>query len=135
MIAGIAGINPEVATLGSVTFARFAVQVALQYEFDAREMDPSWPTGYVPLGEQTPGLYPKSIYGTEVFEVNTALRSLAVKFALTAMLNDSDAAIAYRANYSGSALYAAATSAPSKLLMLSHTVVTLTNMSPRRCRV
>jgi hypothetical protein len=38
MVAGIAGVNPEVATLGSVTFARYTVQVALQYEFDAREI-------------------------------------------------------------------------------------------------
>ena len=30
MIAGIAGVNPEVATLGSVTFAKYAVQVALR---------------------------------------------------------------------------------------------------------
>jgi purine nucleoside permease len=34
MIAGIAGINPEVATIGSVAFARYAVQVALQHELD-----------------------------------------------------------------------------------------------------
>ncbi len=33
-VAGIAGINPKVATLGSVTFARYAVQVALEYEID-----------------------------------------------------------------------------------------------------
>ena len=45
MIAGIAGINPKVATLGSVTFARYAVQVALQYEFDAREIPSNFTTG------------------------------------------------------------------------------------------
>lgn len=45
MVAGIAGINPEVATLGSVTFARYAVQVALQYEFDAREIPDNFTTG------------------------------------------------------------------------------------------
>lgn len=38
MIAGIAGVNPEVATICSVTFARYAVQVALQYEFDIRDL-------------------------------------------------------------------------------------------------
>jgi purine nucleoside permease len=38
MIAGIAGVNPKVATLGSVAFAKYAVQVALEYEFDAREV-------------------------------------------------------------------------------------------------
>ena len=35
-VAGIGGVNPEVATICSVTFARYAIQVALQYEFDAR---------------------------------------------------------------------------------------------------
>ena len=74
LIAGIAGVNPEVATLGSVTFAKYAVQVALQYEFDAREMPANFTTGYVPLGATAPGEYPTSIYGTEVFELNEALR-------------------------------------------------------------
>lgn len=67
-------MNPEVATLGSVTFAKYAVQVALQYEFDAREMPANFTTGYVPLGATAPGEYPTSIYGTEVFELNEALR-------------------------------------------------------------
>ena len=74
LIAGDAGINPKLGTLGSVAFARFAVQVALQYEFDAREMPANFTTGYVPLGATAPGEYPTSIYGTEVFEVNEALR-------------------------------------------------------------
>jgi purine nucleoside permease len=113
LIAGIAGINPELGTLGSVTFARFAVQVALQYEFDAREIPKSWSTGYVPLGAKAPDQYPQSIYGTEVFEMNTALRRLAVKFASTAVLNDSTTAVAYRANYSTSAQYAAGAAPPS----------------------
>ena len=46
MVGGIAGINPKIATLGSVTFARYAVQVALQYEFDAREIPDNFTTGY-----------------------------------------------------------------------------------------
>ena len=57
MIAGIAGVNPFEATLGSVTFARFAVQVALQYEFDAREIPANFSTGYVPQGSFNPGDY------------------------------------------------------------------------------
>lgn len=118
MIAGIAGINPEVATLGSVTFARYAVQVALQYEFDVREKLESWNTGYIPLGAKSPDQYPKTIYGTEVFEVNMALRSLAVKFASTAVLNDSTTAVSYRANYSTSAQYAAGAAPPSGFIHL-----------------
>lgn len=74
MIAGIGGVSPELATLGSVTLAKYAVQVALQYEFDAREIPANFSTGYVPFGSKAPGQYPHNIYGTEVFELNEALR-------------------------------------------------------------
>lgn len=113
MVGGIAGVNPEVATLGSVTFARYAVQVALQYELDPREIPANFSTGYVPQGSVVPDEYPQSIYGTEVFEVNAKLRSMAVAFASTATLNDSSAAVAYRANYASDAAYAAGAKAPS----------------------
>ncbi|OKL63280.1 hypothetical protein UA08_01864 [Talaromyces atroroseus] len=115
-IGGIAGINPEVATTGSVAFARFAVQVALQYEIDAREMPSNWSTGYFAQGTYAPGEYPESIYGTEVFEVNDNLRSLAVAFAQQAELADSAQAQTYRANYLkgyGASVYQAAAAAPS----------------------
>ena len=112
-IAGIAGISPEVGTLASVTFARYAVQVALQYELDSREMPSNFTTGYVPQGATAVGQYPTIIYGTEVFEVNDALRQLAIGYAKTANLNDSADAIAYRANYNTSPEFAAATARPS----------------------
>ena len=41
-----AGVNPEVASIASVAFSRFAVQFGLSYEIDAREMPTDWPTGY-----------------------------------------------------------------------------------------
>ncbi|KAL9105697.1 MAG: hypothetical protein Q9227_009181 [Pyrenula ochraceoflavens] len=113
LIAGIAGVNPEVATLSSVTFARYAVQVALEYEFDAREIPSNWSTGYLGQGAYAPGQYPTFIYGTEVFEVNAVLRSLAVGFAKTATLNDSSDAAAYRKKYSSSSAYTAGASPPS----------------------
>ncbi|KAG6877088.1 hypothetical protein C0993_010324 [Termitomyces sp. T159_Od127] len=113
IVAGIAGINPKVATIASVTFARYAVQVCLQYEFDSREIPDDFPTGYVPLGAKRPDQYPGDIYGTEVFEVNDALRKLAVGFAKTASLNDTAEAQAYRSHYSASEAYAPGASAPS----------------------
>ena len=39
MVAGIGGVNPEVATICAVTFARYAIQVAMQYEIDPRELN------------------------------------------------------------------------------------------------
>ncbi|KUJ09581.1 purine nucleoside permease [Mollisia scopiformis] len=114
MIAGIAGINPKYGTLGDVAFSKYAVQVALQYEFDAREIPSNYTTGYIPQGAYAPDQYPTSIYGTEVFEVNEALRAIAVKYASTAKLNDSSAAVAYRAHYASAdtTIYEAATKAP-----------------------
>lgn len=75
LVAGIAGVNPAMATLSSVTFARFEVQVALQYEFDIRDVGTNFSTGYIPIGAKEPEQYPQAFYGTEVFEVNDALRS------------------------------------------------------------
>lgn len=113
LIAGIAGINPKYGTIGDIAFSKYAVQVALQYEFDAREMPSNFTTGYFAQGSYAPGQYPESIYGTEVFEVNEALRDMAVSLASSAPINDSDASIAYRANYAANGdLYAAATKAP-----------------------
>ena len=59
------------------------------------------------------GLTVHRIYGTEVFEVNQNLQKLAAGFARKATLNDSDDAIAYRANYASSSIYAAGAAGPA----------------------
>lgn len=116
LIAGIAGVNPEVATISGVSLQRYTVQVALQYEFDAREIPDNWTTGYFAQGSYAPGEYPESIYGTEVFEFNENLRQLAYGFASKAVLNDSAEAVAYRALYANDSAYAAGTMPPSVIL-------------------
>lgn len=99
MIAGIAGVNPYYGTTGTAAFARYAIQVALQYEIDAREIPSNWSTGYFAIGSIAPAQYPAIIYGTEVFELNVNLRDKAVSLAADVQLNDSSDAIAYRAKY------------------------------------
>jgi purine nucleoside permease len=76
LIAGIAGINPNQGSLGDVTLQRFAVQVNLQYEIDIRELGENYSTPYIPYGAKLPAplQYPGNYYGTEVFELNVALR-------------------------------------------------------------
>lgn len=113
LVAGIAGISPKVGTLGSVTFARYAVQVALQYEFDAREKPANFSTGYVPQGSYAPGQYPQELYGTEVFEVNDNLRQIAIELANTGKLFDNAASQQYRANYASDPAYSAGAAPPS----------------------
>ncbi|KAK4684567.1 hypothetical protein P7C73_g5606, partial [Tremellales sp. Uapishka_1] len=100
-IAGIAGINPFKGTLGSVGLARFAVQVALAYEVDARQIPDGWTTGYWLQGTDKPGdpVNYDNVYGTEVFELNTNLRDTVFGYLDGVKLNDSSDAQAFRANY------------------------------------
>lgn len=60
MIGGIAGVSPKWSTLGGVALSRYAVQVALQYEFDAREMPENFTTGYVGYGTLLPDMMPET---------------------------------------------------------------------------
>ncbi|KZV70614.1 purine nucleoside permease [Peniophora sp. CONT] len=114
LLGGVAGISPKMGTLGSVAFARFSVQVALQYELDAREKPEGASTGYIPQGTTGVGQYPRYIYGTEVYELNDALRQHAINFARNATLNDTLEAQAYRALYDGGdSDYSPATATPS----------------------
>ncbi|KAI0635324.1 purine nucleoside permease [Trametes polyzona] len=113
LIAGIAGISPKHGTLGTVTFARFAVQVALQYEFDAREKPDNFSTGYVPQGSTSPDQYPQALYGTEVFELNDDLRQIAIEFASTGTLVDDTRSQEYRANYASDPAFAAGAAPPT----------------------
>ena len=113
LLAGDGGINPTVATVGSVAFAQFAVQVALQYEIDAREKPEDSPSGYIPQGTTSTGSYPRYIYGTEVFQLNDALRQHAISFAKTAKLADSPIAETYRQQYANVPEFAPALSQPS----------------------
>ncbi|TBU38215.1 purine nucleoside permease [Dichomitus squalens] len=115
LLAGDGGISPKQGTLGSVAFARFSVQVALQYEIDGREIPDGFPTGYVPQGTTAPDQWPLYIYGTEAFELNDALRQRAVALARKAKLNDTASAQQYRQLYASEPQYAAALGEPRVL--------------------
>ncbi|ODV79067.1 purine nucleoside permease [Suhomyces tanzawaensis NRRL Y-17324] len=91
LIAGIAGGEPAYTTLGGVTFAKYAVQLALEYEVDYVDYHntmPNWTTGYYAYGTHDQNEYPGNVYGTEVFEVNEQLRDRAVELASRAELNN-----------------------------------------------
>ena len=59
--AGIGGINPECGSEGSAAFARFAVQIDLEYEIDAREIPSNFSSGWIPFGSKSPDMYRKNI--------------------------------------------------------------------------
>lgn len=93
-------MNPNFGTLGSAGLARYAVQVALAYELDARQIPEGWPTGYWLQGTKAPGqIEGAEHYGTEVFELNTNLRERVKPYTDGVKLNDTAEAAAFRAKY------------------------------------
>ena len=54
LVAGIAGINPTVGTLGCAAWAEWIVNGDLGCEIDPREAPHDWPTGYVPWRRSKP---------------------------------------------------------------------------------
>ena len=88
VVTGIAGIDPDVGTLGAAAWARYLVDFGLQQEFDAREAPAGWDTGYVGIGAADPATRPKLEYGTEVFQLDEALLQRALALSRGARLED-----------------------------------------------
>lgn len=99
LVAGIAGIDPAMGTLGSAAWARYLVDFGLQNEIDAREKPANWTTGYLGINAPDPNAKPKLDYKTEVFQLNEALLQKALALSSNATLADSDQAKQYRSHY------------------------------------
>lgn len=103
LIAGIAGGEPNYTTTGSVTFSKYAIQVALEYQIDSSELGAAaanWTTGYYAFGTTNQQDYPGNVYGSEVFELNENLLNRAYKLASNATLDaGSNITAAFRALY------------------------------------
>lgn len=54
LISGIAGVNPNTGSLGSVYLADWVVDGDLAYEVDIRSAPEDWPIGIFPLGAKEP---------------------------------------------------------------------------------
>src|SRR5271156_6578929 len=60
IVAGIAGVDPTEAPLGSAAWAEWVADGDLAYEIDAREIPAEWPTGFVPLNKTVPYEQPRA---------------------------------------------------------------------------
>ena len=54
IVAGIAGVDPKDASLGSAAWAKWIVDADLAKEIDSREIPEDWPYGYIALGAKQP---------------------------------------------------------------------------------
>lgn len=101
LIAGIAGANPERASLGSAVWARWVVDGDLGYEIDAREMPHDWSTGYLPLRKTRPFEAPVAALEGQVFELNEALVQWAFDLTRDTKLGDPDTLEKLRTGFEG----------------------------------
>jgi purine nucleoside permease len=99
IISGIAGVDPAKGTIGGAFWARFAADVGLQNEIDAREAPEGWSSGYLAIGSPGPGQKGELRYGGEVFRLDEKLLQSAFRLTKDIELSDGDAAKAYRARY------------------------------------
>lgn len=99
LVAGIAGIDPEDASIGSAAWARYLVDGDLAHEIDAREIPADWKSGYFPLDRRGPNdTRPPEPKG-EMFEINVSLRDWAYALTKNIALPDDPAIQAERAKY------------------------------------
>jgi purine nucleoside permease len=99
LVTGVGGINPNVGTVGSATWARYVVDFGLAHEFDAREKPAEWDVGYFGIKSPNPEVKPPLRYGTELFQVDEALLQKALQLSRGAVLADTAEAKLYRAKY------------------------------------
>lgn len=102
LVAGIAGVDPADASLGSAAWAEWVVDGDLAHEIDAREIPKNWPTGYLPLDSSEP--YPQHLKSDSpmpgvAYHLSPALTDWAYELTRDTPLLDNDKLKESRARY------------------------------------
>jgi purine nucleoside permease len=88
LVAGIAGIDPEDASIGSAVWVHRVIDGDLAYEIDSREMPAGWSTGIYPLESRGPD-DPKAVPAEgQVFTLKAGLVDWAYALTRRADLGD-----------------------------------------------
>lgn len=90
LVAGIAGVDPADASLGSAAWAEWVVDGDLAHEIDAREIPKEWKTGFVPLRKSVPYEQPRADVGG-LFHLDPDLVDWAYRLTRNMTLTDDDA--------------------------------------------
>jgi purine nucleoside permease len=103
ILAGIAGIDPSQASVGSAVWASCIVDGDLAYEIDGREIPAEWPTGIVAYDRSTPFEQPAppavADNGILAYDLNDRLATWAYELTRDLVLPDDDKLKAARAGY------------------------------------
>lgn len=104
VVAGIAGVDPEAASIGSAAWARYVVDADAAHEMDDREIPKDWPWGIYALHTRKPGLKGSTEGATGmVWPLDMGLVSWAYGLTAKTDLPDNDRLKAARAGYDATA--------------------------------
>jgi purine nucleoside permease len=103
LIAGIAGVDPNVASVGSAAWASYVVGDVMR-EIDPREAPTDWPYGLFPSGATAPNPKPLPSPGwarSNLYELNPKLAAWAFAQTKDLKLGDDPKVAAFRAGFTG----------------------------------
>ncbi|MEM7017004.1 MAG: purine nucleoside permease [Pseudomonadota bacterium] len=89
LVAGIAGIDPEDASIGSAAWSAYLVDGDLSHEIDPREIPDDWETGYFARHTKFPNDPERPKPKGEVLKANESLRDWAYELTKDLKLPDS----------------------------------------------
>lgn len=101
LVAGIAGIDPQDASIGSAAWAGYLVDGDLAHEIDPREIPKDWKYGYFPRDKHGPNDTSPPHPSGEVFEINLGLRDWAYALTRDLKLPDDPGIAKERARFTG----------------------------------
>jgi purine nucleoside permease len=100
LVAGIAGVDPADASLGSAAWAEYVVDGDLAHEIDAREIPADWKTGFVPLRKSVPYEQPRIVPDNgEAYHLNSSLVDWAYQRTKDTKLDDTEKMRAFREQF------------------------------------
>lgn len=99
LVAGIAGVDPADASLGSAAWAEWVVDGDLAHEIDAREIPTGWTTGYIPLRRHHPYEKPADRSGGAAYRLEPGFVEWAYQLTKDTPLDDTEPMAKRRALY------------------------------------
>lgn len=103
LINGIAGVDPEDASLGSAAWARWVVDGDLVQEIDARGMPADWRYGRIVAPAEKPNWMPAKPIDRAAWQLNEKLVQWAFELTRNVVLDDTPEMQKLRARYTGNA--------------------------------
>jgi purine nucleoside permease len=103
LINGIAGVDPNVASVGSAAWADYVIGDVVR-EIDPREMPKDWPYGWFPTGSTRPNppdTDAPTWHRSNLYTLNTKLVGWAYTQTRDLNLGDDDKVKAFRAEFTG----------------------------------